>query len=204
MRWVRRRETLVALLIIQAVPAWGQLYDRRHGFWLSVGGAYGSANITCDDCQSGSRVGSFSPFLRLGGTISEHLRLGIMTDVWSHVSHATPPGGGTSSGQWEWLGNFGGLVMYYPKRSSGLFLEGGAGWSFYTAQVSPDNVNGMGSGFSIGIGYEHPVGHRLWLTPRANYMYGNVGTINYSGGLGLFTTGWKQNMWSIGAALTFQ
>jgi hypothetical protein len=193
MSGVPRLPILIALLVMNAVPATAQLYDRRQGFWASVGAAYGSANITCDDCQDGPRVGSFSPSIRLGGTISEHVRLGIMADAWTH----------SSAGQSEWLGNFGGLVLYYPQERRGLFLEGGAGWSFYWGQVTPDDVSGMGSGFSIGIGYDHPIGHQLSVTPRFHYQYGNVGTINYSGGLGLFTTGWKQNMWSLGVALTY-
>lgn len=189
-----RRTVMAAgtLILLTAQQAAAQSEPRR-GFWFSFGFGYGSANITCDDCSSGGRLSGTSGFLRLGGTLNQHVRLGAAIDGWTHS-----PEGVTES-----LGNLTGSIYYYPQIKTGFFVEGGAGLSSYRTDASPGQISGTGWGLTAGTGVDIRVGHQVWLTPRAAYSYGMVGNLNYSGGGVPFTTGWKQNLFSAGIGLTF-
>jgi hypothetical protein len=180
------------LLLGCVIPASAQRSGTRQGFWFGFGFGYGSANVSCDNCVAGSRIDGTSGFLRIGGTLNPHVLLGAAVDGWSH----------SSGGNTETLGNLTASVSYYPQTRSGLFLEGGAGLSDYRVDTSPA-VTGTGWGVTAGIGYDIPVSRTVSLTPRAAYAYGAVGNLNYSGGGLPFTTGWKQDVLSLGLGLTF-
>src|SRR5581483_11527955 len=154
----------------------------RSGFWFSAGFGYGSANVSCDGCIDSSRVGGTSGFLRIGGTLNPHLRLGGTVEAWTH----------TSGDVMETLGNLTFSAYYYPNlRKNGLFLEGGVGLSTYRANTSPDQITGTGFGLTVAVGYDYRVGTTIWLTPRAAYSYGAVGTLSYASAGDTYATGWK-------------
>src|SRR5881227_2871419 len=112
---------LLAVLSVAAPAARAQYPQRREGFWIGFGLGYGSANVTCDTCISGSRTGGVTAFLKLGGTPSRNLLIGGAINGWSHSS-----GGAT-----ETMGNVTASLYYYPVASGGLFLTGGLGFSDY-------------------------------------------------------------------------
>ena len=180
------------LLGVTAPTARAQYPQRREGFWIGFGLGYGSANVTCDGCGSGSRTEGVTAFLKLGGTPSRNLLIGGAINGWSH-----PSGGAT-----ETMGNVTGSLYYYPVASSGLFLTGGVGFSDYNVDTSP-SYDGTGWGFTAGVGYDIRVGRNVSLTPVANFVYGGVGDLNVSGGGAPFATGWKQNVVDFGLGVTF-
>lgn len=55
---------------------------RREGFWIGFGAGYGSASVSasCDGC-SGDREGSFTGFLKLGGTLNPQVLLGVESNA---------------------------------------------------------------------------------------------------------------------------
>lgn len=179
------------LLLGYTIPAAAQGRGTRQGLWFSFGIGYGSANVSCDNCFTGSRLDGTSAFLRIGGTPSPHVRLAGAVDGWTH----------SSGGSTETLGNVTASVLYYPRIRRAFFVEGGLGLSSYRVDTSPV-VSGTGWGLTVGAGYDIPAGRTISLTPRASYSYGAVGGLNYSGG-GSFTTGWKQDVFSLGLGLTF-
>jgi hypothetical protein len=181
-----------ALLLGYGLPARAQGHGMRHGFWFGFGFGYGSANVSCDSCGSGPRVGGTSGFLKFGGALNPHLSLGAAADGWTHTSAAVT----------ESLGNLTASLYYYPRASSGLFVEGGVGISSYQVNTSP-LVSGTGLGLTAGLGYDLPLGPTVSLTPRVAYAYGAVGNLNYSDTGSTLTTGWKQNLLSVGVGVTF-
>src|SRR5438034_11735339 len=66
MRIVARVVALGGVLVAVARPAEAQYPPRREGFWIGFGLGYGSANITCDSCDSGPRTGGVTASLKLG------------------------------------------------------------------------------------------------------------------------------------------
>jgi len=179
------------LLSVAAPAARAQYPQRRNGFWIGFGLGYGSANVTCDSCGSGSRTGGVTAFLKLGGTPSRNLLIGGAINGWSHESGCAT----------ETMANVTAFLYYYPAARSGLFLTGGLGFSDYRVDTSP-SVEGTGWGFTAGVGYDIRVGRNVSLTPVANFVYGGVGDLSVSGG-GTFATGWKQNVVDFGLGVTF-
>src|SRR5256886_10077859 len=115
------------LLSVAAPAARAQYPPRRNGFWIGFGLGYGSANVTCDSCGSGSRTGGVTAFLKLGGTPSRNLLIGGAINGWSHES-----GGAT-----ETMANVTASRYYHPASRSGLVLTRGLGVSHSRADPRP-------------------------------------------------------------------
>src|SRR5438128_4192069 len=61
---------LVVLVCVTGAGAAAQYRQTRQGFWAGFGVGYGSANIACDSCISGPRVGGYTAWVKAGGTLS--------------------------------------------------------------------------------------------------------------------------------------
>jgi len=190
METTSRFVALLAVLSCTAATAQAQYPQRRDGFWISFGLGYGSANVTCDNCNSGPRTGGFTGFLKLGGTPSRNVLIGASLNGWTRET----------AGVNESLGNITTSLFYYPVASSGFFLTGGLGFSAYNIDSSPE-VNGSGWGFTSGAGYDIRVGRNVSLTPVVNFVYGALGDFDVPG-IGT-AHGWKQNVVDFGLGVTF-
>lgn len=182
---------LAGVLSFIASAAQAQYAQRRDGFWIGFGLGYGSADVSCDNCASGDRLGGVTGFLKLGGAPSRNVLIGGTVNAWSRSS-----GGAT-----ETMGNVTASVSVYPVPASGLFLTGGLGFSNYDLDTSP-SVSGTGWGLTAGVGYDIRVGRNVSLTPVVNFVYSGVGELQQSGG-GTFATGWRQNVVDFGLGVTF-
>lgn len=182
--------TVLAVLSCAAAVAQAQYPQRRDGFWIGFGVGYGSANVSCDNCVSGSRTGGPTLFLKLGGTPSRNLLIGASLNVWAHPTDSLT----------ETMGNITASLFYYPMTKSGFFLSGGLGFSAYNLDSSPE-VNGSGWGLTAGVGYDVRVGRNISLTPVVNYTYGALGDFDVPG-IGT-ARGWKQNVIDVGLGVTF-
>jgi hypothetical protein len=155
---------LVLFLSIGAAPLSAQHAQTRDGFWFGAGLGYGS--IGCDGC-GGDRTGGSSGYLKLGGTVSPHLLLGVETNGWYK----------SEGGETLTQGNLSAAAYWYPSLNTGLFLKGGLGY----ARLSADTFIGSGStngwGAILGAGYDIRVGANTSITPTANWFSGN-----YDGG----------------------
>lgn len=168
--------------------------QERQGFWIGFGLGYGSASVSCDDCESGGREGSFTGFLKLGGTLNERVLLGVEFNGWIKEE----------DGATVTLGSFTGTVTFYPRASSGFFLKGGVGASQVDTEFRDGSlsatVSKSGWGVLAGMGYDLRVGRNVSITPSVNYWYGRPGDISFEGEtLG----GWKQNVIDFGIGITF-
>jgi len=180
-----------AALCCAASAARAQYPQRRDGFWIGFGLGYGSASVSCDNCNSVSSQGGVTAFLKLGGAPSRNLLLGGAVNAWSHDD-----GNAT-----ETMTNVTASLYLYPEVRSGFFLTGGLGFSNYHINSSP-SWDGTGWGFTTGAGYDIRVGRDISLTPVVNYVWGGVGDVNQSGA-GTVFTGWKQNALDFGLGVTF-
>jgi hypothetical protein len=188
---------LVTTAFLLAAPhAWAGHPQERHGFWIGFGGGYGSADASadCEDC-GGDREGSYTAFVKLGGTLNEHVLLGVETNGWfKEQDNVTLT-----------LGSVTGTVTVYPQASGGFFLKGGVGASYVdtSAQVGSTDVSVSKTGWGVlaGIGYDLRVGRNISLTPCVNYTYGKPGDFGFEGDV-LFP-GWKQNVVSFELGITF-
>jgi hypothetical protein len=194
---VRSLVVLVAgALVGSSSPAWAGHPQDRQGFWIGAGFGYGSAHgeASCEDCQGGDREGSFTAFVKLGGTLNKHVLLGMETNAWIKEE-----GDVTLT-----LGSVTGTVTFYPQPSAGFFLKAGAGFSYVSTDLQDEtftvSASKTGWGILTGIGYDVRVGRNISLTPCVNYYFGKPGDLS---GDGETIGGWKQNVVSVELGITF-
>jgi hypothetical protein len=182
---------VTATLCCAAATARAQYPQRRDGFWIGFGLGYGSAHVSCDNCNPVSRQGGVTVFAKLGGAPSRNLLVGGAVNAWAHDD-----GNAT-----ETMTNVTASLYLYPEARSGFFLTGGLGFSNYHINSTP-SWDGTGWGFTTGAGYDIRVSRDISLTPVVNYVWGGVGDVNQSG-VGAVFTGWRQSVLDFGLGVTF-
>jgi hypothetical protein len=144
----------LAAVAPQAASAQGHP-ETRQGFWFNGGLGYGS--LGCQDC--GSREGSLSGGLAIGGTLSQKLLLGVGTNGWTK----------SEDGATLTVGTLTALMRFYPSATGGFFLLGGVGLGQVHAEVSGfGSGSETGVGALLGLGYDFRVGNNVSLTPFWN------------------------------------
>ena len=186
-----RVAVLLAGLCAAASAARAQYPQRRDGFWIGFGLGYGTATVSCDNCNFGPRTGGVSAFLKLGGAPSRNLLIGGAINGWAHSDGSAT----------ETVTNATASIYLYPRRRSGFFVTGGLGVSNYHVNSDP-SWDGTGWGLTAGAGYDLRFGRDVSLTPVVNYFWGGVGDVNRPT-LGVVATGWRQNVLDVGLGVTF-
>jgi hypothetical protein len=146
----------------------------RHGLWFGAGLGAGGESY---DLRTGTGYSGllYQPTvsLRLGGTVSPHLRLG--GEVLSWINEQGDAVESLSSALF--------VAQYYPASSLGLYLKGGVG----IGRNAVDFQDGFGvgdTGFAglVGAGYELRLGRRFYLNPAVDlvgHTYNGRGGGNY-------------------------
>lgn len=136
--------------------------SRRGGFWGAVGvGAGGEAFDLRDGLGYSDQLYKPTVSLRLGGTPSQHVRLGGELLGW-----IDDQGSRTES-----ITSFLFVSQFYPARTAGFYLKGGLGLG--RNQVDFDDGFGVGdTGFAglVGAGWEVRVGRRWYLNPAVDLV----------------------------------
>jgi hypothetical protein len=129
----------------------------RRGLWLGLGLGAGGESF---DLRTGAGYSEvlYQPTvsLRLGGTVSQQLRLGGEVLVWiNEQGHAV-----------ESLSSALFVAQFYPVSNLGLYLKGGLGIG-RNAIAFDDGFDEGDTGFAglIGAGYELRLGRRFYLNP---------------------------------------
>jgi hypothetical protein len=134
----------------------------RGGFWGAIGvGAGGESFDVRDGLGYSDQLYRPTVSLRLGGTVSQQVRLGGEVLSWINEN-----GDATES-----LTSFLFIGQLYPLASSGLYLKGGAG----LGRNAVDFNDGFGvgdTGFAglLGAGWELRVGRRWYLNPAVDLV----------------------------------
>src|SRR2546429_895073 len=111
-----RVAVLLAGLCVAASAARAQYPQRRDGFWIGFGLGYGTATVSCDNCNFGPRTGGVSAFLKLGGAPSRNLLIGGAINGWAHSDGSAT----------ETVTNATASIYLYPRRHGGFFVTRGA------------------------------------------------------------------------------
>ena len=181
------RETVLAAPDADSQP--------RQGFWIGLGAGYGSASASSDGFPAENREGSFTGFLKLGGTLNHEVLLGVESNAWVK----------TLDDVTLTLGNVSGTVTFYPKATFGFFLKGGVGLSYMSTEIflgdAPVSVSKSGWGLLAGVGYDVRVGRKISITPSVNFHFGEPGNVSLEGET--VFSGWHQNVFDFGIGITF-
>jgi hypothetical protein len=160
---LRALAVVVALLLLGVSVAPAQQHAQtRKGFWIGFGAGYGSYGVSCSGCSGLGRQGSFSGYLKMGGTLSPHLLLGGETNGWTKSENGASLTAGNASLS----------AYYYPNPVSGLFLSGGLGVSTVSASTGGASNSETGAGLKLGAGYDLRVGGNTSITPVFNWVWG--------------------------------
>ena len=183
------RSIAVLAVLSASSPAWAE----REGFWFGFGGGYGSAVSACESCDQ-EREGAFAGSVRLGGTLSPHLLLGVETNVWTRTRNETRLS----------LGIAAGTLTFYPSATGGFFLKGGVGMAFRSVDIDRSGFEASASwtklGFLAGIGVDIRLGDNVSLTPSVHFHTGTEDDDLVAGGS---EVDWHENVVSFQLGLTF-
>lgn len=164
--------TLVVLTCAGTVGLAGQHPQVRQGFWIGFGFGGGSAKFDCDSCGPTDAVNGITGFLKLGGTVSNHVLIGGETTGWSKEESGVTTG----------AANVSATLYYYPSTTAGLFLRGGVGFAAYSVDGGSGNkLTGSGLGLTVGLGYDFRVARNFSLTPVINFSGGALGELQFNG-----------------------
>jgi hypothetical protein len=171
-----RRALLVLAAFTLAPAAEAQNTHVREGFWFNVGLGVGS--LGCNDCSE--RTNGMSGGLALGGSINQHVSLGIFANGWSKSENgATLTAAALTAG-----------LRWYPSATGGFFVLGGLGMSQAELNVSGlGSASESGTGAVLGLGWDIRVAKNVSMTP-----FWNGFAASFSGG--------DANVGQIGVGLT--
>jgi hypothetical protein len=181
----------VVTLLAYGTPVLAQYAGDRRGAWFAFGGARTSVNITCGGCTRGGDFDAPALILQVGATPNPHLRLGVGFDAsWFTVLDTT-----------ELVSNVSALFRYYPATGSGLFAEGGLGFSQDEVFSEPSLGWARGWGLTVAVGYDLPRWSKVSIVPRVSYDYGWIGELTYPPKGGTVVRNWTHRMLLVGMAV---
>jgi hypothetical protein len=191
---------VILLTVVLLAPDVAEAQDRE-GFWGGLGGGYGAARISSDETGDGDTESSGVMYVRLGGTLNEHLLLGGEFNMW----RKTAPLGINVQGALKMYG-LNAILMYYPSARAGFFLKGGGGVSLLSAEVIAPAATlkldmGTGPGFIVGLGYDIHLGGNVSLTPALNLWHGRLGDLQIANQSSF--RNWRQNVVDVTIGITF-
>lgn len=166
---------VLASLAVSAASVQAQNAHIRDGFWISGGLGYGS--LGCEGC--GSREGSVSGDLSLGGTISPRFLLGAGSAAWSK----------SEQGATLTVGTLDARVRFYPSRTGGFFVTGGIGFGSVRGDIGGFSARETGFGTILGLGWDIRVARNTSITPYWNgFAMKNANTDANVGQMGIAVT----------------
>lgn len=154
----------------------------RTAFWLDVSSGPGAVRIGCGGCAEVTVAGGTTGDIRLGGTLSDKVLLGVeifgFTDErFGFAPHDTSITAENSS--------LNAVVLWYPWHG-GVFLKGGVGLAGGRFTVKADTgqgaVNeGNGVGLTFGLGFDLPISRRFALSANAAAFITAIGDVRAQG-----------------------
>lgn len=144
----------------------------RSGFYFSadLGGAYEAFDLDEGGSYSEDELGGHIA-LRMGGTPTPNLRVGAELAGWGKQLNQVD----------EYLGSFMAVAQFYPSATSGFYLKGGGGVTYFHQRVYDpfsgfySEVDDNGFGLVAGLGWEFPVSRAVQLGPVVDVAWHDYG-----------------------------
>jgi hypothetical protein len=167
------------LVISICIPGAAHGQDHRRGLWGHIGGGWGWAGVSCDDCDE-EREGSGVGQLGIGWTINDRTLISGELTIWTKASEIVDDLDATVD-----LYNFAAAVTFYPQATSDFFVKAGIGGAFVDMEIDFPGSSitadlGTGLGLQAGAGYDIRVGRIVSITPGVQYWYGNPGDLKFA------------------------
>jgi hypothetical protein len=146
----------MAVIVVLAAPAQAQAQEQEQeqlkyrGFWIAFGAGGGWESWQWD---FGTMGRGYSVYLRMGGTVSQHVLFGGEVLGWFNEN----------GGNHERL-NVTATALLYPFASGPWFLKGGWG----VAQAGLEDRQGVG--ITLGSGFDFRLGGNFYVTPNVDLL----------------------------------
>ncbi len=141
----------------------------RHGFWLEGALGWGEESYKFANEPYAEGLGKPTFGIRLGGTVSPHLRLGGEWNIWAN-SYQDVDIDNNPYDVTETLNAVMAVARLYPAKSLGLFVKGGAGIGITSASVDYGNTTSeTGFATTFGAGWEVKLGKGIFFTPAVDW-----------------------------------
>ena len=186
--------TAVALMFIGAALAMAQTPQTREGFWISFGTGLGLASFGCHGCDTlRPEPNGIGPtlHLRLGGTFSPQVLIGIELNTWHKFSEGVKASAGVLTS----------VFYVYPRAAERFFFKIGLGPAAYAADDGTDRFTSLGYSLIGGVGWDHRIGRAVSITPVVYVTYGGIG--DWRRNRMFVAHGFRQAWIELGAGLTF-
>lgn len=150
----------------------------RSGLWGEFGGGPARIRIGCGGCDTTTTAAGGGGYLRIGGTISRKVLLGIESYTFTDNTFGFSEEDTTIVAQNETVAA---IVMWYPWRAH-FFLKGGVGVAQgrFTVQDStgtPTVADGTGVGITFGLGFDMPISRKFAITANIGSYITAIGDI---------------------------
>ena len=165
-----------------SAPAPKHRRPHRAGLWGEFGFGPGRARVACSGCESVIIANGATSYLRIGGTVSDHVMIG--GEIFSLLNKAFGFSPEDSARTAE-TGTLAIIVMWFPGRS-GLFFKGGVGaavgqFSLPTATSSADTSDGAGIGLTFGAGWDWSISRKFAFTANVGVYVTAIGDVQLPG-----------------------
>ena len=193
---------LVVWVLAVGLPSVATAQDRS-GFWANFGVGIGSGGISAETVSGRKLEGGrdIGPAMDLGFGWAVNRRLLAGIDFRGTAGTLFVDARRTFVAM-----NVVGIVTYYPKNSSNLFIQGGLGGSFVGVDQDPGPAEQIesaadGFGFTIGAGYDVYLGRGFSVSPAVLYWYGHPGDVQVQGQTLL--KNWRHDVVAVVVSLKF-
>lgn len=144
------------LLALVVLPAAGQQNLERHrGFWFGFGLGGGWDSF---DWSFGNRGRGGAGYLRMGGTVNQHVLVGGEALAWFRE--------GNNDTEVERT-NVSLMTLVYPGSEGGLFFKGGFG---VASNQIRQGVDREGVGLTLGSGFDFRLARNFYVTPNVDVL----------------------------------
>lgn len=150
---------VLALLAGGSVAAQARHPNTREGFWWGLGLGWGAAGATCDDCD-GEQLSGLTGNLRLGGTISPSVLLGVEANGWYRSENNEVRNIRFGSA----------VVVVYPSRSGAFYLKAGLGLMNFFAETPVGELTANAGAAILGAGYDFRVARNFSVVAFLNSL----------------------------------
>jgi hypothetical protein len=171
---VLMRSPLALILAPIALPP--GTVGAQTGFWWSVGGGAGRNRVSCESCEEITRHWGPTAFVRAGGDVSPHIKVGGELHFWQ----------ASIEGNDAHIRGIQAVVHWYPSASGGFFGQVGLGLSRTrnSFDVEGETVRAAETGLNVsaGVGWDVPLRTGIYLTPRVASVVVPIATIDTPAG----------------------
>lgn len=171
-----RRLVVCAAVLLATVPlAVSELMAQdgaerhREGIWYGLGAGAGWDRLACDIC-AGDRIGGLSGYLQAGGTLQSDWLLGAELKFWNKGDESVD----------QLLGAFSIVALWYPNPARPFHVKGGFGYMALHAEDGENTLSSTSFGPQVGVGYDLPIGPRVFVTPYASWMITPFGDLTFN------------------------